>query len=263
MQSIVSTNMLWRITLALGVIPALGVLYFRRKLPETVRYLGRIDGDTHRFDNALKTITGNNEEINSIKDNTPASIYFKRNWKLFMTAALLWALLDLNMGIKEFGPTLIAKSIGITDPAIYAIVTDLAFALPGAFIGILIIDKSRKITQALSLLSLVTVLILFVFLKDYFSSYLYVLFLVISSYYLVYNIGVHPIIGTEMPAVELSPTKVRGYCSGICGCNSKNRRPHGNINIPISCCKIWNNGCFNTICGYFHCNVNIVYNNNS
>jgi len=38
---LVSTNVLWRIILAAGVLPAASVIYLRRKVPETSRFLLR------------------------------------------------------------------------------------------------------------------------------------------------------------------------------------------------------------------------------
>ena len=38
----VAPDLQWRLVLAAGAVPALGVLYFRRKMPETARYLARL-----------------------------------------------------------------------------------------------------------------------------------------------------------------------------------------------------------------------------
>ncbi|BBG23037.1 hypothetical protein IC006_0321 [Sulfuracidifex tepidarius] len=54
---------MWRITLSLGVIPALSTFYFRRKLPDTVRYLGRVKGDLKELNEAVKQITSENVEV--------------------------------------------------------------------------------------------------------------------------------------------------------------------------------------------------------
>ena len=228
----VSPSLLWRVTLSLGAVPALGTFYLRRKLPDTVRYLGRVKGDLKALNEAARQITGKEIKIRDITvDNTPAAVYFKRNWKLFLTSALLWSLLDLNIGIKEFGPTLIAHRIGITDPAVYKIVTDLGFALPGAFLGLWLIDKGRKLSQAVSLVSLVFILSLFVALRDVLSDV--GLFLLISTYYFAYNIGTHPIIGTGLPAVELAPTKVRGLVQGIVVAVAKAGGAVGTLVFPL------------------------------
>ena len=38
----VSPGLTWRIVLAAGALPALSVLYMRRQMPETARYLARV-----------------------------------------------------------------------------------------------------------------------------------------------------------------------------------------------------------------------------
>src|ERR1700723_4015951 len=42
----VEPSLRWRLVLAFGCVPAISVLYLRRKMPETARYLGRLAGDT-------------------------------------------------------------------------------------------------------------------------------------------------------------------------------------------------------------------------
>ncbi|WP_156303844.1 hypothetical protein [Sulfuracidifex tepidarius] len=45
------------------MIPALSTFYFRRKLPDTVRYLGRVKGDLKELNEAVKQITSENVEV--------------------------------------------------------------------------------------------------------------------------------------------------------------------------------------------------------
>lgn len=42
----VNPDIAWRIMLGLGALPALGVIYLRRKMPESPRYLSRVKGET-------------------------------------------------------------------------------------------------------------------------------------------------------------------------------------------------------------------------
>lgn len=138
--------------------------------------------------------------------------------------------MDFNIGIKEFSPTLIAHRIGITDPAVYKIVTDLGFALPGAFVDVLI-DKGRKLSQTLSLVSLILVLSLFVALRNVIPDTS--LFVLISTYYFVYNIGTHTIIGTGLPAIELTPSKLRGMIQGFVVAIAKTGGAIGTLIFPL------------------------------
>ncbi len=40
-----SLSLVWKLLLAFGAIPAIAVIYFRRRMPETPRYLLRVKGD--------------------------------------------------------------------------------------------------------------------------------------------------------------------------------------------------------------------------
>ncbi len=56
--ALVSTGMnidyVWRILLALGAVPAAAVLYLRRKMPESPRYLARVEGKTKEAVSAIR-----------------------------------------------------------------------------------------------------------------------------------------------------------------------------------------------------------------
>jgi len=108
-----SSDLIWRITLAAGAIPAASVIYLRRKIPETPRYLLRIKGDVEQFKNVVKTMAQTEVQVKGdLKDMKTFSEYFARFWKVFINATLLWFLFDIVAYAGTlFGPTEIAKSI--------------------------------------------------------------------------------------------------------------------------------------------------------
>src|SRR5205814_2518552 len=53
-----SDNTSWRIMLALGAIPAAAVVYLRRKMPESPRYHGQVQGQAERAATQLATFSG-------------------------------------------------------------------------------------------------------------------------------------------------------------------------------------------------------------
>jgi len=70
--------MLWRIILGAGAIPAASVIYLRRKIPETTRYLLRIKGDVKQFETVVKQIAGKTVNVNEdLKDKNPLLISSK------------------------------------------------------------------------------------------------------------------------------------------------------------------------------------------
>ncbi len=67
--ALVSTGMnqdyIWRILLALGAVPAAAVLYMRRRMPESPRYMARVEG---RGDKAAADIASYSEGVVSVTD---------------------------------------------------------------------------------------------------------------------------------------------------------------------------------------------------
>jgi MFS family permease len=115
----VSPDIIWRVVLAAGAIPAVSVIYLRRKIPETPRYLLRIKGDAQEFREVVKTLAKSDVNVDSsYKDINTFGDYFARFGKIFAAAAILWFLFDIvsYSGIL-FGPSSIAQSLGINNSA--------------------------------------------------------------------------------------------------------------------------------------------------
>ena len=54
----VKGDLQWRLVLGAGAIPAFAVLYFRRRMPETARYLARVAGEQAEASRVITQITG-------------------------------------------------------------------------------------------------------------------------------------------------------------------------------------------------------------
>ncbi|QGA69238.1 MFS transporter [Sulfolobus sp. E11-6] len=161
-------DLIWRIVLACGAIPAASVIYLRRKIPETARYLGRIKGDLNELRNVIKSVAG--VEVNTtrdVKDNVKSLKYFRMNWRLILTAAILWFLFDIvaYAGIL-FGPSLIANSLGINS-GIFQLLVEGAFVIPGGVIALILIDRvGRKPLQVVGFIGMALSLLSFAFYKN-------------------------------------------------------------------------------------------------
>ena len=206
-----SPDLIWRVVLAAGAIPAASVIYLRRKIPETPRYLLRIKGDAKKFKDVVKTlaktdvqVSGNTKDINTFSD------YFARFWKVFISAALLWFLFDIvaYSGIL-FGPSDIAKSVGINNSAIFQFIIEFAFTVPGGIVAILTIDRvGRKPMQTIGFIGMALALLMFASLKAVVPA------TIALTMYGLYNFfsqaGPGSVSASGMLGVELAPTKVRG-----------------------------------------------------
>ncbi len=211
---IVTPALLWRIVLAAGAIPALGVVYLRRKMPETPRFIARIAGNKKSFEEELKYVAGREVRIEGdIKDGHEFKYYFKKYKREFISAILLWFLFDqvAYAGIL-FGPTLIASKLGFT-PDGFTFLMEAAFTIPGGLLLLSLIDKKgRKILQVLGFTGMGGFLLLFAgFKKLGIITSLPLLGLLFYGMGMDFSSQVGPgsITASGMLGVELAPTKIR------------------------------------------------------
>lgn len=213
-----SGAIVWRIVLAAGAIPALAVIYYRRKMPETARYLGRIKGDTTHTGEVIHEITGISEQIPAgIKDGNNFRYYLKRNWQIFLAACSLWFLFDMvaYAGIL-FGPSLIAKGLGL-NPGEFQFLIEFLFVIPGGLIALSLIDrKGRRPLQIGGFIGMGVALISF-------GLYTGVSAFIIPAIGLPLYGGMNffsqtgpgSISASGVLGVELAPTKVRGTIQSL------------------------------------------------
>lgn len=212
----VSPNIIWRVVLAAGAIPAVAVIYLRRKMPETPRYLLRIQGDSKAFKEVVRTLAktdvnvkGDYKDINTFRD------YFVRFYKVFITAAVLWFLFDIvaYSGIL-FGPSKIAPAVGIKNGAIFNLLIEFLFSFPGGIVAILLIDRiGRKPLQTVGFLGMFASLMLFSLTRS--AIPVIGAFILYGLMNFFQQAGPGSISASGILGVELAPTKVRGVVQSI------------------------------------------------
>ena len=211
----VSDFYVWRIVLAAGAIPAALVIYLRRMMPETTRFLARIEGDTTKMAEVIEKVTGQSSDAPfeplAIKDTQTIGYYLKTQWQRFATACLLWFLFDIvaYSGIL-FGPSLIAKGIGLT-PGTFNLIMEFGFVLPGGIMALILIDRwGRKPLQILGFLGMASSLIVF----NYFQKETIIFPVIGLMLYGLENFmqqaGPGSVSASGVLGIELAPTKVRG-----------------------------------------------------
>ena len=206
----VSPNIVWRVVLAAGAIPAVAVIYLRRKIPETARYLLRIQGDSKAFKELVETlartdvyIKGEYKDINTFRD------YFARFYKVFIIAAVLWFLFDIvaYSGIL-FGPSKIAPAVGIKNGAVFNLLVEFLFTFPGGIVAILLIDRiGRKPLQTVGFLGMFASLMLFSSTRSSLPAIGAFMLYGLMNFFQQAGPGS---ISAGLLGVELAPTKVRG-----------------------------------------------------
>ena len=145
----VPDDLQWRLVLAGGAIPALGVLYFRRRMPETARFLAQMAGEQAE---AARVIDADQRRCTLRRPSrTPAASgrCSPATARPIFAAALLWMLYDLVVYVFIlFGPNIIAKSLGM-DAGYVRLPHRHPVVLPASFVGSLfVIDRfGRKPLQ--------------------------------------------------------------------------------------------------------------------
>ncbi len=213
----------WRIELAFGAVPALFVIYYRRKIPETYRFKTRVKGDADsNFSASVKPEKG----IKLRKDNVDYASRFIRSLPVILAGSILWVLYDAySSTFTIFGPITIAGNLGLTPVGFTYIAVFLA-GIPGTIISLLLIDRvGRKKLVVMGYLGVFVALLLYSLLlvdphifgippSDEILGSLVGIAAVLGMTFYMFNylfsaVGPATIIGGTVIVPELIPTKVR------------------------------------------------------
>ncbi len=219
LHGIVSDSILWRVVLAAGSVPAVAVIYLRRKMPETARYLGRIKGDRSGAAEVIHGVSGSNVDPATImKDDNGFGYYLRKQWKVFLTASILWFLFDMvaYAGIL-FGPSLIAKGLGI-NPGDFQLLMEGFFVVPGGLVALSLIDKrGRKPLQIAGFIGMAVALVSFGVYNHIagITAIPAVALLLYGSQNLLQQAGPGSVTASGILGIELAPTKIRGTIQAL------------------------------------------------
>jgi MFS family permease len=206
----VEPGLRWRLVLAFGCVPATSVLYLRRKMPETARYLGRLAGNAAGASQVVRHISGTKPATSPLLDRREWRAVFSRHARPIFGAALLWLLFDIVVysGIL-FGPSLIAQGLGLA-PTTFSLITSFLFVIPGALVGVSLIDRiGRKQLQVWGFVGAAVMLGLFAWLHDQAMAAPAFGMLLFGLYSLLITAGPSTVAGAGILGVELSPTRIR------------------------------------------------------
>jgi MFS family permease len=208
-------GLIWRIVLAAGALPAISVFYLRRRMPETARYLARIAGDAAGARDVLQSVTGAIDAVPPVDDRA-FSVVFRLHARDIFAATLLWFTFDLVLySTVLFGPSLIAKSLGLT-PALFSLIIDLVFVIPSLTIGsVFFLDRfGRKPVMIFGYIGAAIVLCLFNILHPSMIHHAG-LGLFIYGVFNAMLMGPGLVCGTALLGVELTPTRIRAAGQSI------------------------------------------------
>jgi PHS family inorganic phosphate transporter-like MFS transporter len=230
----------WRLLLALGAIPPLFVIYWRRHLPETPKYSIRVNGDPERASSDLNKFTGMKFETRPDGAETGYGPTVKVKWyQLFTDRQLLalligtagtWFLMDWALyGNSIMSSTMLAflvpgSIIGVQHVIMTTAYTALVFgaaAFPGYWLATLLVDRiGRKPIQIIGFLVMAISFALLGLLPGLLTASSIVEFLALYgiSYFFI-EFG--PNVTTFIYPPEVYPISVRGLGTGISAAGGK------------------------------------------
>ena len=219
----------WRFMLGFGAVPALYVVYLRRKMLETPRFSLQVRGNAEYASKATKTIVGGDAAeiagtVNTVSKKTDYPKMIRKYLTFILGTSLTWFIFDMAFYGTTLNNSFILNNIGygttgplktaVMNTAIGDTILAAAFAVPGYFIAVATVDiVGRKTLQWLGFLVMaVSYLVLGIFystLEDDVSLFI----AVFGISYLFGNMG--PNTTTFILPTELFPTEIRATAHGI------------------------------------------------
>ncbi|HVN00712.1 MAG TPA: MFS transporter [Caulobacteraceae bacterium] len=211
----VPDDLVWKLVLAGGAIPALGVMYFRRTMPESARFLARVAADQKQAQAVIERLTGQAAPPPAI-DTRPLWALFKQHAPHIFAGALLWMLYDLVVyAAILFGPDIIAQNLGIP-ASIYQIETELIFVIPPSILmSWFIIDRvGRKPMQVWGFVAGAAILAVFTWMRATPGVSALAAYLVYGCFNIAQT-GPGLVSGAGVYGVELAPTRIRSIAQSV------------------------------------------------
>ncbi len=200
------SDLLWRVVLASGSIPAIAVVYGRRKFPETPHYLAFVKRDLEEL--KRKYSVDSSTTVNLSRRITRDMVF------LLFFASFCWYLYDVSAYSSVFfGPSIIAKALGVNG-LIFELIILGAFAVPFNFLGAMLTDRvGRKPLQMLGFAGMGVFTLIFAFALSRGVNDPVLTLALYGASSALNSIGPGNIVGFW--GVELFPAWIRGITQGV------------------------------------------------
>jgi MFS family permease len=210
----VPPDLQWRIVLGGGAVSALSVLMLRLRMPETARFLARVEGDSAAAAEVIAEITGGKVETAPLVDMRPWHELFAKHARGVLGAALLWMIYDIVLysGVL-FGPSVIASGLHLGVVG-FTLVSYALLQSPGTLLGCALVDRVGRRTLTVIGFGLCGLGLLgFAPLIGHASGFL--LFAMFGLYNFAISVGPGAISGAGLLGVELAPTRIRSIAQAF------------------------------------------------
>ncbi len=211
----VPDDLRWRVVLGAGAIPAISVIWLRRTMPETARFLAKLKGDSDEASRVMSEISGHQVRAPTLDTRTFAEV-FARHARPILSAALLWMIYDLVVyaGIL-FGPSLIAHSLSLSAVSFTLIIQTVFVLPPSILFSIFLIDRfGRKPLQVWGFLIGAVLIGIFALMQHQLLA-MPILALIVFGLFNVAETGPGLVSGAGILGAELAPTRIRTVAQSI------------------------------------------------
>lgn len=228
-----SHDIIWRVMLALGAVPAAAVIYLRRKIAETPRYLLDVKRDAAAAAKVVTDLTASVVEVSrvAVEASLPTGILLKR----LLGTAGSWFLLDIAFYGNSVSSTLIMKTVApnasLLHSTLIASLIFLVFAVPGYWVAAFTMDRlGRKTIQMLGF-AVMAVCFGTMFVFPYVTSVAIPFVLIYGLSYFFTEFG--PNTTTFVVPAEVFPTTMRAFADGISAGSGKVGAFLGALFVPV------------------------------
>ncbi len=253
-----SLSLIWKLLLAFGAIPALIVVYYRRKMPETPRYSLRVKGDAKAAQENWKKYTGMNAEVQAqgevVKEKWWQILKQKKFVLTLIGTAGSWFLMDWAlygnsiMSSQMLSALVPSSVIGLHHLIVTTTYSAMIFgfaAFPGYWLATFTIDRiGRKPIQIIGFTAMaITFAVLGIFNQLLTSAFVLQFLIIYGLSYFFIEFG--PNVTTFIYPPEVFPTKLRGFGSGASAAGGKTGAFIGTfLNVIILSSSIGESGLF-------------------
>ncbi|HEY3800772.1 MAG TPA: MFS transporter [Caulobacteraceae bacterium] len=211
----VPPDLVWKIVLAGGAVPALGVMYFRRAMPESPRFLARVAQDQVKAQHVMEELAGQSAPPPAVDSRSFGEV-FRQHARHIFAGAILWMVYDLVVyAAILFGPDIIAQNLGIP-ASIYQIETELIFVIPPSILmSWFLLDRvGRKPVQVWGFVAGAVTLAIFAWMRSTPGISALAAYIVYGLFN-VAQTGPGLVSGAGVYGVELAPTRIRSVAQSI------------------------------------------------
>ncbi|KAF9975974.1 Inorganic phosphate transporter pho84 [Modicella reniformis] len=250
-EDVDNLDIVWRVCIGIGCIPAVSTIYLRLTMPESPRYAMDVENDVEKANQAVARATSTNVEASSAtadeviaQKNAVANAKAKRNhgrdfveyfsrWenlKILIGTSMTWFLLDIAFYGISLNQSYVLNAMGfVGDGTVFDnlwrttlgnLTVSLLGFVPGYWFTVFLIEKMGR--KRIQFMGFAMLTILFIILSAAFHQLKTIVPLFIGIFTLAqffFNFG--PNTTTFVVPGEVFPTRVRATAHGISAASGK------------------------------------------